>query len=97
MSMSALSLPAACINKTPFFSAYFTASSTTFLSQLNLFPKLIFKILAPLSTAYLIAFATSLSLSSPAGTHLTAIIFTSAAIPSIPIPLFLEAAIIPAT
>ena len=71
------SLPAAFTKRTPLLSAYLNASQTTFLPGETGFPKLILSIFAPLSTAYLTAFATSLSLSSPSGTALTVIIFAT--------------------
>ena len=51
---------------------------------------------APLSTAYLIASATSLSYSSPLGTALIGIINTLLATPFIPFLLLMLAPIIPA-
>ena len=73
------------------------ASSTVFLLGEYPLPKLILITFAPLSTAYLIALATSLSLSSPSGTVLTDMIRTLSATPSIPILFPLTAPIIPAT
>ena len=72
-----LSFPAAFTRRTPFFSAYFIASQTYFFPGDTALPKLMLRILAPLSTAYLMALATSLSLSSPSGTALTVIILAT--------------------
>ncbi|MNW08017.1 hypothetical protein D3C71_2047280 [compost metagenome] len=60
-------------------------------------PKLILITLAPLSAAYRIAFATSLSRSSPLGVLRTAMITTLSATPFIPRSLVLTAAMIPET
>ena len=60
-------------------------------------PKLPFIIFAPLSTAYLIAKATSLSYSSPFGTALSTIILARLFIPLFPFLFCLSAAIIPDT
>ena len=61
------------------------------------FPKLILIILAPLSTAYLIPSAISLSYSSPLGTALIAIISTLLLMPLLPIEFPLIPPIIPDT
>ena len=60
--------------KTSFSDAYFIASFTQFGCEEYFFPKLKLIILAPLSTAYLMDKATSLSYSSPSGTHLIGMI-----------------------
>ena len=97
MSIFFPSFPAAFTIKTSFFAAYAMASKTHSLLGEKRFPKLVLMIFAPLSTAYLIPKATSLSCSSPSGTTRTVIIFTVLATPFAPLLLSLEAATIPAT
>jgi len=91
------SFPAAWIMSTPFESAYFTASSTAAFSGEKPLPKLMLMTCAPLSTAYRIALATSLSRSSPSGTVRIIISFTLGAIPSTPPGVPRTPAMMPAT
>ena len=73
-SISLISFPAALTTKTSFSAAYFNEDNTQSEWGENDLPKLKLIIDAPLSTAYLIARATSLSYSSPSGTVLIGII-----------------------